>query len=99
MSSFYGANKLRSERVGMKTISNETLIKEVKILVKKGELTRKAVQFVFWKHHLYDPGRFGRICREIDNEDKFTPDSPPPLVSPEISKKESRFWWQSGNMA
>jgi len=74
-----------------KEVSNETLAKKAVALVKKGFLVNAAVRRVFQKQHIFNPPRFGQICRLVEFDIKSS-------LATEKEKSHSQ-WYQTGSMA
>ena len=74
-----------------KEFSNETLAKKATTLVKKGFSVGTAVRRVFQKQHIFNPPRFGQVCRLVEY------DTQPSLAT---KKGEERLlWYQTGSLA
>lgn len=73
----------------MRTVSNTTLVREVrKTLKTKRVKVRTAVEWAFMKRRLYNPKRFGEICRLVEQ---------PVLSTPQ--QESYTYYWEKGNLA
>ena len=79
-------------------VSNKTLVREVKTLLRRGNVMGLAVRQVFQKHRLHNPSRFGEICRLAQAGVQQTP-PPPPTPAPAEESEKDLPWWKRGQYA
>jgi len=85
----------------MAKVSNEALVKEAKSLIKDRKVkTEIAVRWVFSKHHIYSPFRFGEVCRLISISSSPSEASEPPLftkpvINHFVKKGPTTLWFRS----